>query len=119
MAGEMKMKKMLIIIVAILLIFAVSYFYMHKTNKKIPDSADLVYKGGGNCMAVVKVLNVVGDSTVSWEDAIHKAVEEAAKSIDNISGIEVVNQTANVKNGKIVEYKANIQIAYRADKELG
>ncbi|HAA80556.1 MAG: Uncharacterized protein XD65_1176, partial [Caldanaerobacter subterraneus] len=54
----------------------------------------------------------------SWEDAIHKAVEEAAKSIDNISGIEVVNQTANVKNGKIVEYKANIQIAYRADKEL-
>lgn len=53
MAGEMKMKKMLIIIVAILLIFAVSYFYMHKTNKKIPDSADLVYKGGGKSMAVV------------------------------------------------------------------
>lgn len=48
MAGEMKMKKMLIIIVAILLIFAVSYFYMHKTNKKIPDSADLVYKYFGN-----------------------------------------------------------------------
>ena len=44
MAGEMKMKKMLIIIVAILLIFAISYFYMHKTNKKIPDSADLVFK---------------------------------------------------------------------------
>lgn len=119
MVGEIKMKKVLIIIAAILLISVFSYFYMHKTNKKIPDSADLVYKGGGNCMAVVKVLNVVGDSTVSWEDAIHKAVEEASKSIDNISGIELVNQTANVKNGKIVEYKANIQIAYRVDKELG
>ncbi|MFV9567573.1 dodecin family protein [Thermoanaerobacter mathranii] len=118
MVGEIKMKKTLIIMVAILLIFAISYFYMHKTNKKIPDSADLVFKGGGNPMAVVKVLNVVGDSTVSWEDAIHKAVEEAAKTIDNISGIEVVNQTANVKNGKIVEYKANIQIAYRADQGL-
>lgn len=103
---------------AVILIFALSYFYMHKTNKKVPESADLVYKGGGKGMAVVKILNVVGDSTISWDDAIHKAVEEAAKSIDNISGIEVVNQTANVKNGKIVEYKANLQIAYRVDKEI-
>lgn len=66
-------------------------------------------------MAVVKVLNLVGDSTVSWQDAIEKAVAEAAKTVDNITGIEVVNQTANVKDGKIVEYKANIQVAFRVD----
>ncbi|MGB9678552.1 MAG: dodecin family protein [Thermoanaerobacteraceae bacterium] len=67
-------------------------------------------------MAVVKVLNIVGDSTKSWDDAIHNAVAEAAKTVDNISGVEVVNQTANVKDGKIVEYKANIQIAFRVDR---
>ncbi|ADL68849.1 MULTISPECIES: dodecin family protein [Thermoanaerobacterium] len=67
-------------------------------------------------MAVVKILNVVGDSTKSWDDAIQNAVAEAAKTVDNISGIEVLNQTANVKNGKIVEYKANIQIAFRVDR---
>ncbi|MDI3477448.1 MAG: dodecin [Thermoanaerobacterium sp.] len=67
-------------------------------------------------MAVVKILNVVGDSTKSWDDAIQNAVAEAAKTVDNISGIEVLNQTANVKNGKIVEYKANIQIAFRVEK---
>lgn len=109
------MKKILIAVAVLLIIVAI--FYLHRSGKKIPDSANLVYKGGDS-MAVVKVLNVVGDSTVSWEDAIHKAVEEAAKSVPNISGIEVVNQTANVKNGKIVEYKANIQIAYRADGQL-
>lgn len=67
-------------------------------------------------MAVVKILNVVGDSTKSWDDAIQNAVAEASKTVDNISGIEVLNQTANVKDGKIVEYKANIQIAFRADR---
>ncbi|AFK86906.1 dodecin family protein [Thermoanaerobacterium saccharolyticum] len=67
-------------------------------------------------MAVVKILNVVGDSTKSWDDAIQNAVAEAAKTVNNISGIEVLNQTANVKDGKIVEYKANIQIAFRVDR---
>lgn len=67
-------------------------------------------------MAVVKILNVVGDSTKSWDDAIQNAVAEASKTVDNISGIEVLNQTANVKDGKIVEYKANIQIAFRVEK---
>ncbi|MGB9809390.1 MAG: dodecin family protein [Caldanaerobacter sp.] len=109
------MRKLLIVVVVLLLIVAI--FYLKNVPKKIPDSANLVYEGGSS-MAVVKVLNVVGDSTISWEDAIHKAVEEASKSVPNISGIEVVNQTANVKNGKIVEYKANIQIAYRADGQL-
>ncbi|WP_026487583.1 dodecin family protein [Caldanaerobius polysaccharolyticus] len=66
-------------------------------------------------MAVVNVLNIVGDSTISWDDAIHKAVQEASKTVKNISGIEIKNQTANVKDGKIVEYKANIEIAYRVD----
>ncbi|AEF17244.1 protein of unknown function DUF1458 [Thermoanaerobacterium xylanolyticum LX-11] len=67
-------------------------------------------------MAVVKILNVVGDSTKSWDDAIQNAVAEASKTVNNISGIEVLNQTANVKDGKIVEYKANIQIAFRVDR---
>ncbi len=66
-------------------------------------------------MAVIKVLNLVGDSKTSWDDAIECAVKEASKTIKNISGIEVVNQTANVKDGKIVEYKANVQIAFRVD----
>ncbi len=66
-------------------------------------------------MAVIKVLNLVGDSNKSWDDAIKCAVKEASKTVKNISGIEVTNQTANVKDGNIVEYKANVQVAFKVD----
>lgn len=66
-------------------------------------------------MAVVKVLNIVGDSTKSWDDAVKTSVSEAAKTIDNISGIDVKNQTAVVKNGQIVEYKVNLELAFLID----
>lgn len=66
-------------------------------------------------MAVVKVMELVGDSTRSWDDAIRNAVREAARSVSNISGVEVLNMTANVKNGEIVEYKADVQVAYTTD----
>ncbi|NLM52573.1 MAG: dodecin domain-containing protein [Firmicutes bacterium] len=64
-------------------------------------------------MAVIKVVELVGDSQVSWEDAVKNAVRGAAKSIDNIAGVEIKNLTANVNNGEIVEYKANVKIAFR------
>ncbi|MDI6601785.1 MAG: dodecin family protein [Thermoanaerobacteraceae bacterium] len=66
-------------------------------------------------MAVIKVLNLVGESKTSWDDAIKSVVKEASKTVKNISGIEVTNQTANVKDGNITEYKANVQVAFKVD----
>ena len=66
-------------------------------------------------MTVVKVMELVGDSTESWDDAIRNAVKEASKKVSNISGVEVLNMTANVQDGELVEYKADIQIAYTID----
>jgi len=60
----------------------------------------------------VKVAELVGESTRSWQDAIENAVSEASRSMRNISGVEVYNWTANCQDNKIVEYKANIKIAY-------
>ena len=37
---------------------------------------------------------------------------DAAKTIDNITGVEINNLTANVADGSIVEYKANVKIAF-------
>ncbi len=68
-------------------------------------------------MAVIKVLNLVGDSPVSWQHAIENAVAEASKTVDNITGVEIVNTTGTVKDGKIVEYKANVNIAFRVDRD--
>ncbi len=60
----------------------------------------------------VKVVEFVGESTRGWQDAIENAVSEASRNLRNISGVEVYNWTASCQDNKIVEYKANIKIAY-------
>lgn len=64
-------------------------------------------------MNVVKVVELVADSPSSWQEAVEGAVSRAAETIDNISGIEVKNLTASVKDGKVVEYKADLHLAFR------
>ncbi len=63
-------------------------------------------------MVQVKVAELVGESKKSWQHAIENAVTEASKSMDNITGVEVYNWTADCQDNKIIEYKANIKIAY-------
>ncbi len=70
---------------------------------------------GSFLATVVKVLELVGESTNNWEDAVRSAVQEAARTVRNITGVEVCNMTANVQNGQIVEYKANVKVAFAVD----
>lgn len=67
-------------------------------------------------MPVYKVLDLVGSSTVSWQDAVESCVSEAAKTIDNIVGVEVINNTAKVEDGKITEYRANVHVSFRVER---
>ncbi|HWP95868.1 MAG TPA: dodecin family protein [Syntrophomonadaceae bacterium] len=60
----------------------------------------------------VKVSEFVGESSISWQDAIESAVRDASRDYKNITGVEVYNWTASCQNNKIVDYKANIKIAY-------
>ncbi|HUT81525.1 MAG TPA: dodecin family protein [Candidatus Bathyarchaeia archaeon] len=57
----------------------------------------------------------MGTSEKSWEDAAKNAVEEASKSIRGITGVDVINQTASVKDGKIVKYKASCKLAFSVE----
>ncbi|MEW6031333.1 MAG: dodecin family protein [Bacillota bacterium] len=66
-------------------------------------------------MTVVKVLELVGESTQGWQDAANQAVVEAARTVDNITGVEVCNWTANVDQGRITNYKANVRVAFVVD----
>ena len=63
-------------------------------------------------MPVIKVLELVGESKEDWQDAVQSAVREASKTVRNISGVEVANWTAQVQSGQIVEYKANVKVAF-------
>jgi len=63
-------------------------------------------------MTVAKVIELVGESNVGWEDAVINAIKDASKTVDNITGVEVYNLTANVRDGQIQDYKANIKLAF-------
>lgn len=66
-------------------------------------------------MAVSKVIELIGTSSVGWEDAARQALSGAAKSLHGISQMEVVNWTAKVAEGEIVEYTALVKIAFVVD----
>lgn len=66
-------------------------------------------------MAAIKVLELVGVSDKSWREAVQNAVEEATKTVRNITGVDVLHTTAKVKDGKIEEYHANVKLAFRVD----
>jgi flavin-binding protein dodecin len=63
-------------------------------------------------MSIVKVIEVIGASDKSWNDAIQTALDEAAKTVDNIVGVDILGMSGKVENKKIVEYKANVKIAF-------
>lgn len=63
-------------------------------------------------MGVVKVIELVGTSRQNWTDAVDNAVKEASKTIDHILGVEVTNFTANIEEGHVAEYKADVKVAF-------
>jgi len=67
-------------------------------------------------MTTVKIVQLLGTSQKSWQDAAKAAVNEAGKTIRNIHGIDVVNQTAKVQDGEIVEYRVNLKLSFKVEE---
>lgn len=60
----------------------------------------------------IKVIELIGESDSNWNDAVKQAVKQASKTVPNITGVEVYNLTAGVSDGHLIEYKANVKVAY-------
>nr|WP_321414466.1 dodecin family protein [uncultured Allomuricauda sp.] len=63
-------------------------------------------------MAVLKVIEVLANSSKSWEDATNNALDQASKSVKNIRSIYINEQSATVKDGKIDNYRVNVKITF-------
>lgn len=63
-------------------------------------------------MAVVKVLEIIGESSESWEKAVQCAVDEVAKTVDNLKSVYVENLQAILEGSKIVKYRADVKISF-------
>ena len=60
----------------------------------------------------VKVIELVGISTKSFDDAIEQAVSKASQSIKGITGVDVQKMSAKVKDGKVASYSVNLKVAF-------
>lgn len=60
----------------------------------------------------VKVIEVIGISPDGFEAAVDNAVAKAAESVSGITGVEVQNLNARVRDGKVVQYRANVKLAF-------
>lgn len=66
-------------------------------------------------MAVVKVLEIMAESSKSWEDAVQEAVNETAKTVRGIQNVWVQDFKAVVRDNKVVAYRVNCKISFTVE----
>ena len=66
-------------------------------------------------MSTVKVIEVMSNSTKSWEDAAQTAVTHASKTLKNIKSVWIQDQNALVVNDKITEYRVTVKLSFAID----
>lgn len=67
----------------------------------------------GKANAVYKVVEVIGSSTQSWEDAAKKAVETASRTLRDLRIAEVVKTDMKVEGGKVVAYRTRVLLSFK------
>ena len=67
--------------------------------------------------SVYKVIELVGTSEKSWEDAAKKAVETASKSLKDLRVAEIEKLDLKVENGKVVAYRAKVSLSFKYQVE--
>ncbi len=63
--------------------------------------------------SVYKVVELVGTSEKSWEDAAKNAVETAGKSLKDLRVAEIRKLDLKVENGKVVAYRAKVNLSFK------
>ncbi len=66
-------------------------------------------------MVTAKVVEVIGHSKTSFEDAVRSALKDCCATLKNVKGVEVVGQTAKVEDGEVVSFKATCKIVYQEE----
>jgi dodecin len=67
--------------------------------------------------SVYKIIELVGTSDKSWEDAAKTAVETASKSLKNLRIAEITKLDMKLEEGKIMAYRARVSLSFKYDKE--
>ena len=68
--------------------------------------------------SVYKIIELVGTSEVSWEEAAKTAVETAGKSLHDLRNAEVRQLDLKVENEKVVAYRAKVAVSFKVDVNI-
>ncbi len=66
---------------------------------------------------VFKYIDILGQSTVGFDDAVKNAIEETAQTVKDIRTAEVVKLSVIVNNDKIAEYQAYMRVAFKVKRK--
>ncbi len=62
-----------------------------------------------------KVIEVIGTSEKSWEEAAQSAVNAASKSLKNLRIAEVQEMDLKIDDGKIIQYRTKLRLSFKLD----
>ena len=63
--------------------------------------------------SVYKVIEIIGSSSKSWEDAAISAIATASKSLKDLRIAEVIEQDMQIEEGKIVAYRVKLHVSFK------
>jgi flavin-binding protein dodecin len=63
--------------------------------------------------SVYKIVELVGSSPVSWEDAAKNAVEIASKTLRDLRIAEITTLDMKIENGKVAAYRARVKLSFK------
>jgi flavin-binding protein dodecin len=67
--------------------------------------------------SVYNVIELVGSSSVGFEEAVRNAVETASKGLTNLRIAEVVEMDARLEDNRVVEYRARVRLSFKHEVE--
>ncbi len=67
--------------------------------------------------SVYKVIELVGTSEVSWEEAAKHAIDRASKTLEDLRVAEVTAQDVKIEDGKIVAFRTKLRLSFKFHKE--
>jgi dodecin len=66
-------------------------------------------------MSVIKVIEILSESSVSWEDAVKQAVAKVSNTIHNVKSVYIKDHSVEVENGAIKNYRINAKVSFMLD----
>ena len=97
----------------VVFIVAVRFFRRGTMTYVCSDGSKIALERSGAMDSVYKVIEIVGTSKTSWEEAAKNAVETAGKSLEDLRVAEVIKLDMAIDKNKVVAYRARVNISFK------